>query len=515
MNVAVLLSQAAKTFADAPALMQADRVVCDYSRLGRRAAGLAAAFGTRLGLSEGDRVALVMRNRPCYIELLFACWHAGLVAVPVNARLHPQEIQFILRDCGARACFVSEELAASIGALRETLEDLEHVVGVDEREYESLAGHEPVPARTVRPESPAWLFYTSGTTGRPKGAVLSHRSLMAMTLSHLADVDQLGPTDTFIHVGPQSHAVGLFSIPFTARGARHVLPASGGFDAAELFDVVGRLANVTFFSTPTMLRRLLEAPGLRSAAIERIRTILCGAAPLYLGDVERTLRAFGPRLWIGYGQGESPLTITALPKEMLGNTTHPRHRARMESVGYARAGVEVQVVDEEDRPVLPGTVGEVVVRGDVVMAGYWNQPKATRETLRGGWLHTGDLGIMDDDGLLTLKDRCKDLIISGGMNIYPREVEQAFLHHSGIREIAVVGVPDREWGERVVAFVVPRGGVALAEGELDAYCLRSIARFKRPRRYVFVDELPKNNYGKVLKTELRVRAEHDEAPTQR
>lgn len=509
MNVAVLLHNAAKAFGDAPAVSLGDGLTHDYAELGRRVARLAGAFGAALHLSPGDRIALAMRNRPHYLELLFASWHAGLVAVPINARLHPKEIEFILRNCGAKVCFVTEDLAPLIAPMCETLDDLRRVVCVDEGEYEALFAHDPIGLHPASPEAPAWIFYTSGTTGRPKGATLTHRSLVAMTLSYLADVDYLTTADAFIHLGPQSHAVGLFSIPFVAKGCHHVLPASGGFDAPELLDLVGRYANVTFFLTPTMLRRLLDAPAVASAETDNIRTILCGAAPVYLDDVERALSCFGPRLWIGYGQGESPLTITALPKDVLAAATQLRCVERMQSVGIPRTGVEVRVADSQDGTLPPGEIGEVMVRGDIVMAGYWNDPSATRDTLRNGWLHTGDLGVMDPDGFLTLKDRFKDLIISGGMNVYPREVEEALLCHSGVREVAVVGVSDAEWGERVVAFVVPRERQTPTEAELDRLCLQAIARFKRPRRYFFVAELPKNNYGKVLKTKLRALAQRE------
>ena len=224
---------------------------------------------------------------------------------------------------------------------------------------------------------------------------------------------------------------------------------------------------------------------------------------MYLADLEDALARFGPRLAQIYGQGETPMTITALSKADHADRDHPRWRDRMQSVGVARTDVEVRVVDDDDRELPAGEIGEIVVRGDVVMAGYWNQPEATAETLRGGWLHTGDVGSFDADGYLTLRDRSKDLIISGGMNIYPREVEEALLHHAGVRAVAVVGGPDPEWGETVVAFVVPADGDAPPPvDELDRTCLDRIARYKRPRDYRFVDALPTNNYGKVVKREL-------------
>ena len=215
------------------------------------------------------------------------------------------------------------------------------------------------------------------------------------------------------------------------------------------------------------------------------------------------LDVVGPRLVQIYGQGESPCTITCLPKSMHADRRHPRYLERLGSAGYARTDVEVRLVDEEDRTVPAGALGEVAVRGDVVMAGYWNNPEATARSLRGGWLHTGDVGMFDEDGFLTLKDRSNDMIVSGGSNIYPREIEEVLLRHPAVLEASVVGRPHPEWGEEAVAFVVARAGDRVAEAELDRLCLDNIARFKRPKAYRFVETLPKNNYGKVLKTELR------------
>jgi long-chain acyl-CoA synthetase len=224
---------------------------------------------------------------------------------------------------------------------------------------------------------------------------------------------------------------------------------------------------------------------------------------MYLADLDRAHAVFGHRLAQIYGQGESPMCITALDKRAHADTAHPRHRERLASAGTAQLVVEVMVADEDDRSLPAGETGEVLARGDSVMRGYWRNAQATAATLRGGWLHTGDVGSIDADGFLTLRDRSKDLIISGGANVYPREVEEVLLRHPAVAEVSVVGKPDPKWGETVVAFVVAAPGAACAAADLDGHCLAQIARFKRPRDYRFVDALPKNNYGKVLKTALR------------
>jgi long-chain acyl-CoA synthetase len=308
-----------------------------------------------------------------------------------------------------------------------------------------------------------------------------------MTLSYYADIDQVMPRDSIVHAAPLSHGSGLYGLPHIARGAVSVIPSD-----VPMTTLVRRWRGVSFFAAPTMLNRLALDD------LTNLKTIVYGGAPMYLADLEVALDRFGPRLTQIYGQGESPMTITALSK-----ADHAeRDPERLQSVGLARTDVEVRVVDGDDRELEIGEIGEIVVRGDVVMAGYFNQPDATAETLRNGWLHTGDVGSFDAAGYLTLRDRSKDLIISGGMNIYPREVEEALLHHPGVRAVAVVGRPDPEWGESVIAFVVPAGAPPPVE-ELDRACLERIARYKRPKEYRFLDALPTNNYGKVVKRELR------------
>jgi long-chain acyl-CoA synthetase len=246
-----------------------------------------------------------------------------------------------------------------------------------------------------------------------------------------------------------------------------------------------------------MVKRLTECRADCNA--ENIRTIVWGGAPMYVEDALRALDRFGPCFAQIYGQGESPMTITVLPKEDIAERAHPRWRERLASAGRPFACVEVMIADERDHELPTGEPGEILVRGDTVMAGYWKNEEASAATLRGGWLHTGDVGAFDAEGFLTLKDRSKDVVISGGSNIYPREIEEVLLTHPAVREASVIGRPDPEWGEVVVADVV--GDAARAE--LDALCLAAIARFKRPKDYVFVPALPKNNYGKILKTELR------------
>jgi long-chain acyl-CoA synthetase len=502
MNLALLLSNAARSFPERPAVSVGDRQLYNYAAYGSLSAKIAAALSGRLALRPGDRVVLAMTNNPEYLAILFAIWRTGLVAVPANAKLHPRELAYIVADCAARVCFATPDVA---GPLAGALTGLERLVVLGEPEWRELTLADPTGVVDREPEDLAWIFYTSGTTGKPKGAMLTHSNLAAMAIGYLADIDFLSPDDCLFHLAAQSHATGLFGLSHVAKATHQILPPSGAFEPTEIADLLSLYRSVTLFVPPTGLRRLIHNPAFASAKIENIRTLLLGASPVYAADLKAGYQVLGPRLWNGYGQGESPCTITAMPKALLASAIETGDEQRMVSVGLARTGIEVGIVDGEDRPLPPGAVGEVVVRGDTVMAGYWNLPEASAAALRSGWLHTGDLGTLDDRGFLTLLDRAKDLIISGGSNIYPREIEDVLLEDPNVAEVAVIGLPDPEWGESVAAVLVAARGHVLDLGRLETLCLDRVARFKRPKHWWVVDSLPKNSAGKVLKRELRER----------
>lgn len=506
MNLAVWVERNGRRWPDRPALAVSDTVHADWARFAGRVAALARGLRDRVGLQPGDRVAIVMRNQPEYLEALFAIWHAGLVAVPVNSRLHRDEIAYILRRSGASVMLI-DDAHADIANLIDDVDALTTCITAPGREWDELANAQPVAITDRLPTDPAWLFFTSGTTGRPKGATLTHRNLLMMTLSYFADIDPVTVDDAVLLAAPISHGAGLYALPHVARGAVSVFASSGGVDPAEIATVLQQWSGVSFFAAPTMVKRLVDDPAIRTGHLAGLKTIVYGGAPMYLADLTEALSVFGPRLAQIYGQGETPMTITALSKADHvdgGDRDDPRWVERMQSVGAARTDVEVRVVDEHGAELPVGEVGEIVVRGDVVMVGYWDDADATADAIRDGWLHTGDMGSFDSDGYLTLRDRSKDLIISGGMNIYPREVEEALLGHDGVAAVSVVGRPDAEWGEAVVAFVVAADAEhAPTVEDLDQRCLDRIARYKRPKEYRFVDNLPTNNYGKVLKRDLR------------
>lgn len=495
MNLAHHLHRMALMAPERPAVLEGKTCLHDYGTLAGRVARLAGAF-QRGGLAPGDRVALYLRNHPHYLELLYAAWWAGLAVVPVNAKLHVKEAQWIVDHAQALWAFVTPDVGQALVAPQRCMD----VTGAD---YAALLDGPEAPVAQRGPDDLAWLFYTSGTTGRPKGVMLTHRNLATMGLAYFADVDAIDPDDAIVYAAPMSHGAGLYAIPHMMAGGRHVVPASGGFDAAELFELSRSVGRLTLFAAPTIVKRLVDHAEATGEAATGFKTIVYGGAPMYLADIQRALRTMGPRFVQIYGQGESPMVITALSRAHLVDTAHPRHLERLASVGLAQTPVQVRIANAQGEPLPTGEVGEVLVKGDTVMAGYWRNVEATQAAIRNGWLFTGDMGALDADGFLTLKDRSKDLIISGGSNIYPREVEEVLLQAPEVAEVSVVGAPDAEWGEVVVAFVVARPGQQIDAQALDALCLAQMARFKRPKHYRVVPALPKNNYGKVLKTELR------------
>ena len=503
MNIAHLLLGSSQEFRDLPALAHGTSLHLSYRDLWRKVAVMSTHLRVRFGLQRGDRVAFAMTNCVESVEVMYAIWHARLSAVPMNAKLHAKEFAFILENSGAKLCFVTPDLAATIAEAAREAPVLKEIVDTTTRPYSFMAVGDPSPIADCEPTDLAWLFYTSGTTGRPKGAMLTHRNLLAMTLNYYADVDRPVPGGSIVHAAPISHGSGLWNFPMLARGSVQVFPESGHYDVPETVELMNRWPDCSIFLAPTMVKRLVEHGSVSELKPGALRLITYGGAPMYVSDLKRAMATLGNVLTQLYGQGESPMTITHLSREFHALKDHPRWEARLASAGLADTCMEVRVVDEDGRQVPTGEVGEIICKGDPVMAGYWNNSDATARSLREGWLWTGDVGAFDEEGFLTLKDRSKDMIISGGSNIYPREIEDVLNLHPGVAECSVVGRPHPEWGEDVVAFVVTRPGASVAPAELDRLCLDNIARFKRPKDYKFVDALPKNNYGKILKTELR------------
>jgi long-chain acyl-CoA synthetase len=494
MNLAAWVEKWGRAAPDRPAIACGGATYATYRQWAARSRVLAGNLRARC--KPGDRIAIAMTNRPEFLEALFAIWHAGLVAVPMNAKLHSEEFGYIIGNTEAALTLASPDRADDVAPHGRT-------IATETDEWRKLCRGDGIDIVPRSSGDLAWLFYTSGTTGRPKGAMLTHGIMMAQTLAYFAEIEPVGADDCVLHAAPMSHGSGCYGLPHVAMGAKTVVPESAGFEPEEIAALCAIHGNISFFAAPTMVSRMINNAGFAATDHSGLRTIVYGGAPMHFETLLRGLDLLGPKFAQIYGQGEAPMTITSLSKALHADRSRARWREVMGSVGLPRVNVEVRIADAADAALPAGEIGEVLARGDVVMPGYWRDEAASAAALRGGWLHTGDVGALDGEGFLTLKDRSKDLIISGGSNIYPREVEEVLLRHPDVLEVSVIGRAHPDWGEEVVACVVARPERTLAAAELDSLCLDTIARFKRPRDYVFLDTLPKNNYGKVLKTELR------------
>jgi long-chain acyl-CoA synthetase len=500
VNVGEFVDRAARYFPNRPAVTWRDRTL-SYAEFRRQVVALDAWLRAK-GVQRGSRVIVFMENRPEILVAMFAGFRSGGAVVPCNVRLTADELGFIVSDAEPVVVVTDpdhEEVAREAAAGVELLvagPGFEEVVG---RDVSGLAPADVVPSDT------AWIFYTSGTTGRPKGAMLPHSVLTFVTVSWLAELTPLNERDVTLHAAPLSHGAGFHALAVTARAAHHVIAPGASFDPEATLRLVGEAGVTNTWMVPTQIVMLTEAAAGR-VDLPSLQYVVYGGAPMAPTAITRALECFGPVFVQLYGQGETPMTATVLRRQ--------DHRPELlGSAGRPRLGVDVAVADAEGHILAPGEIGEVVVRGPSVMSGYWRRPEATNETLRGGWLHTGDLGRFSDDGVLWLLDRTKDMIISGGANVYAVEVERVLMEHPDVIDVAVVGLPDELWGEVVTAVVVTRS--ELDPAALEDHCRRVLAGYKIPRRWVQAESLPRNAYGKVLKRELRERLGRDARATER
>jgi len=508
MNVGTLLTKSARTFPQRLAIAYGNHE-WTYQQANNRINKLANGL-TRLGIKKGENVAILLHNCPEFLETLFACFKAGIGTVPINFRLHPKECSFIIDNSEAVAVVLGDDFRDSLYALKHEMPRVKHTLCIADPlkgmlQYEDLLKEQSPNFADVDVERDdlAWLFYTSGTTGQPKGAMLTHHVLMMMTMNFFADMAPLGPDDVILHAAPLSHGSGLYCLPNVAKGAANIILHAKTFDPKTVFETIRRRKVTNMFMAPAMIKRLVTSPEIDQYDLSSLKCIHYGGAPIYVEDLKTAVRKLGQVFVQLFGQAESPMTISYLRKEehLLEGTEE--EMKRLTSAGIPRTDVEVKIVDDKDHELPPGEMGEIVVRGEVVMKGYWRNPKATAETLRGGWLHTGDLGVMDERGYVYILDRAKDMIISGGENIYSREIEDVILKHPAVHEVAVIGVPDETWGEAIKAIVALKQGQKATQEEIINFCKEHMASFKKPKSVEFIEEIPKNPYGKVLKRELR------------
>jgi fatty-acyl-CoA synthase len=464
-----------------------------------------------LGVRKGDRILVHSRNN---VQMFESCWIAfrlGCVWVPVNFRLTPPEVAYLGASSGATTMIAEDIFTSHVDAVRAEAPGLAHIITIGdartgEHSYEELvrnnlgasAEHE-----CVVPDDPLWFFYTSGTTGRPKAGVLTHGQMAFVVTNHLADlIPGTTERDCSIAVAPLSHGAGIHALVNVARGAPTVLLPGEKLDPEVFWQSVETHRVSNLFTVPTIVKMLVEHPAVDRYDHSSLRYVIYAGAPMYRADQKLALRKLGKVLVQYFGLGEVTGNITVLPPGMH-SADDDDPNANVGSCGRPRTGMEIAILDAELKPLAPGEVGEICVRGPAVFHGYHCNPEATAKALRGGWFHTGDLGKLDERGLLYITGRESDMYISGGSNVYPREVEEVLLTHPAVAEVAVLGVPDAKWGEVGVAVVVRREGAQLDCDALLAHLDGRCARYRWPRHVFFWDNLPKSGYGKIAKKDIR------------
>ncbi len=509
MNLGRLLTQTAQLFPDRPALIRGDDV-CTWGEMEQRVAAMAAAL-RRLGVRKGDRILVQSRNN---LQMFESCWIAfrlGCVWVPTNFRLTPPEVAYLGASSGATTMIVEDAFHGHTDAVRAASPALRHVIAIGkpragEHAYEDLVReHRGTPAEheTVGYDDPLWFFYTSGTTGRPKAGVLTHGQMAFVVANHLADlIPGTTDRDCSIAVAPLSHGAGIHALLNVARGAPTVVLPTEKLDPEVFWQLVQKHRVSNLFSVPTIVKMLVEHPAVDVYDHSSLRYVIYAGAPMYRADQKLALQKLGKVLVQYFGLGEVTGNITVLPPYMH-SADDEDPNANIGSCGRPRTGMEVAILDADLNRVATGEVGEICCRGPAVFSGYHDNPDATAKALRGGWFHTGDLGRMDERGLLYITGRESDMYISGGSNVYPREVEEVLLTHPAVAEVAVLGVPDRKWGEVGVAVVVAREGAQVDAPGLLAHLEGRCARYRWPHHVFFWDKLPKSGYGKIAKKDIR------------
>lgn len=501
MNLGHFLTQTAAKYPALPGFIQGD-FTCSWSSINARVDALAYHLKS-LGVGRGDRILVHLTNGLPLFESAWASFKLGAVWVPINHRLTPAEVAYIAETSGAVLMITEAAFEVHLVAAQAASAELLQVLKTDQPAYNVItsAVTAPFTEDEVSYHHPLWLFFTSGTTGRPKAAVLTHGQMAFVVTNHLADLlPGLQQNDRSLVVAPLSHGAGIHALVNVARGAASVLLQGESLDCEAAFKAIEKHRVSNIFTVPTILKRLVEDPAAKRFDHSSLKYVIYAGAPMYWADQQRALAVLGPVIVQYFGLGEVTGNITVLrPDEHVESSG-----ALLGSCGTARSGMEVAVLDEQCQRVAAGVQGEICTRGLAVFAGYWNNPQANEQAFRGGWFHTGDLGDMDARGFVTITGRISDMYISGGSNVYPREIEEALLTMPEIAEAVVFGVPDPRWGELGVAVLVARDSAAsIVPEEVLSHLQGRLAKYKWPRSIAFWASVPKSANGKLVKKDIR------------
>ena len=518
LNFGDMMTQTARRWPDRPALVWRDRV-WSWRETNGRVDALAGALAAA-GVGKGDRILVISRNNNAMFETLYAAFKLGAVIVPANFRLAADEFAYLGAASRAKALVYDSVFSEHADAARRDTPSLDVIVAIGapragETEYETFIAPRlgaPFRAATVDYDDALWFFFTSGTTGRPKAAVLTHGQMGFVVANMLADLTPgVCETDASLVVAPLSHGAGIHQLTQVARGAATVLLSSEKFDGAEAWRLIEQWRVANIFTVPTILNMMVDHPAVDEFDHASLRHVIYAGAPMYREDQRRILDKLGKCIVQYFGLGEVTGCITVLPPRL--HDADDLVQGHIGSCGYPRVGMDVTIRDDDGNEAPTGQTGEICVAGPGVFAGYFDNAEANSKAFRDGWFRTGDLGHVDAEGFVHITGRASDMYISGGSNVYPREAEEKLIEHPAVVEAAIVGMPDRKWGESGVAVVVLAPGAAATEPELLGFLGARVARYKLPARIVFWDELPKSAYGKVPKRLIKDRLMQEAAET--
>jgi acyl-CoA synthetase (AMP-forming)/AMP-acid ligase II len=480
-----------------------------WTEFDARIEAMAAALQDRFGVTKGDRILVQSQNCNQMFESMFACFRIGAVWVPTNFRQTPEEVAYLARASGATGMICNASFPSHADVVRSGNPDVRFAIAIGEAEFgpsydelvEEFRGRKALEAAVDR-DDPCWFFFTSGTTGRPKAAVLTHGQMAFVVNNHLCDLmPGVTSADASLVVAPLSHGAGVHQLTQVAHGVKTILLPTEKFDIDVAWALIEKWRVSTMFTVPTILKMLVEHPAAEKYDHSSLRYVIYAGAPMYREDQKRALKALGPVLVQYFGLGEVTGAITVLPPAL-----HPEEDGdgvKIGTCGIERTGMQVSIQNDAGEELAPYATGEICCTGPAVFAGYYDNPDANEKAFRNGWFRTGDLGHMDEEGFLYITGRASDMYISGGSNVYPREIEEKLLTHPAISEVAVLGVPDPLWGEVGYAVCVPEQGASVTEEELLAFIDGKMARYKMPKRFIFWDALPKSAYGKITKKMIR------------